>query len=149
MELKRQLLSACIEAIEEQIAHEKQTIERAKEAANSETKSSAGDKYETGRAMMQMEQEKYTLKLAESLKLRDQIGRINCDKIHEEVQSGALVDTSMGMLFMAINIDEVEIDDEEYLPISISSPLGRALQGKKAGDTVLFRTQKIQITAVS
>lgn len=148
MNIKQQLLQACIADIEKQIQHEKQAIERAKEAANAETKSSAGDKYETGRAMMQMEQEKFTLKLAESLKLRDRIGRINTSIHHNEVQTGALVTTSLEIFFIAINIDEIEIDGQEYLPISIGSPLGRALQGKRAGDTVAFRNQKIAITSV-
>lgn len=148
MERKKILLQACIDAVEEQIAHEKQAIERAKEAAASETKSSAGDKYETGRAMMQMEQEKYTLKLAESLKLRDQVGRIDIKSAHNEVQSGAIVETSLDTFFIAINIDEIEIEDNEYVPISISSPLGRALQGAKSGESRDFRGKEIKIYKV-
>lgn len=148
MSIKEELLQACIKEIEIQIKHEKQAIERAKEAANAETKSSAGDKYETGRAMMQMEQEKYTLKLAESLKLRDQIGRIDTSKTHTEVQTGALVETDMDTFFIAINIDEIEIDNIEYVPISISSPLGRSLQGAKSGEERDFRGQKISIISI-
>ena len=41
----------------------------AQESANAEEKSSAGDKYETGRAMMQIERDKAAQQLNESMKL--------------------------------------------------------------------------------
>ena len=56
---KDELYKKCVQIIENQILLAQQGIENAQQAANEETKSSAGDKYETTRAMMQIEIENF------------------------------------------------------------------------------------------
>ena len=51
----------------------------AQEAANEEGKSSVGDKYETGRAMMQIERDKAAQQLDEALKLKNIIDQISIE----------------------------------------------------------------------
>ena len=53
--MKLEAHKACLKLIEGRIKSAQETIERAKEASLNETKSSAGDKFETGKAMMQTE----------------------------------------------------------------------------------------------
>ncbi|MBK7855608.1 MAG: hypothetical protein IPJ79_12525 [Bacteroidetes bacterium] len=56
----------CVSIIDERIAGLKNSIATLLDDAESEMKSSAGDKHETSRAMMQLEQEKLTYQLAEA-----------------------------------------------------------------------------------
>ena len=58
MTLKETLLSKCHEFIDERHQRIQRTIDEIKVSLQSETKSSAGDKHETGRAMLQLEREK-------------------------------------------------------------------------------------------
>ena len=64
--IKQELYKLCQTYIQQRILTAKQAIEAAQQAANNETKSSSGDKYETGRAMMQLEIEKDSAQLSES-----------------------------------------------------------------------------------
>jgi hypothetical protein len=68
MDIKIKLYQYCVEFIDKRIAGAREAIQIAQDSANEETKSSAGDKYETGRAMAQLEIEKNTTQLEEALK---------------------------------------------------------------------------------
>lgn len=144
-QLKEQLMANIIDEIDERINAETLMIESARETANSDTKSSAGDKYETTRAMMHLEQEKYSQQLAESMELKKRAGSIPLDTVSEKVESGSVLSTSMGNFFIAVSAEEIEIEDEEYVPISLASPIGEALKSGKKGEAILFRNQTIKI----
>lgn len=144
-EIKQFLISKIIEEIDERISAETQMIESARETANSDTKSSAGDKYETTRAMMHLEQEKYSQQLAESLELKKKTQLIPIDSTFDKVQSGTVVCTSIGNFFIAISAEEIELEDEEYTPISLASPIGEALNGKTSGVSFIFRQREVKI----
>ena len=64
-EIKRQLYSQCVDFVEERLSNIQNQIRAIQESLTSETKSSAGDKHETGRAMLQLEREKAGQQLAE------------------------------------------------------------------------------------
>lgn len=64
--LKQQLISDCTKKLQQQIVSLKQLLDEVTEAVNNETKSSVGDKHETSRAMMQLEQEKLGKQLLEA-----------------------------------------------------------------------------------
>ena len=63
--IKAQLQEKCNQYIAQKSALITRAMSDAKEAANNETKSTAGDKHETARAAMQFEQEKLSGQLIE------------------------------------------------------------------------------------
>ena len=65
MNLKEELYKACKEHIEKREETITKTIRSHQNSLQSETKSSAGDKHETGRAMLQLEMEKAGQQLSE------------------------------------------------------------------------------------
>ena len=78
--LKIDLLRKLEEVIQSKIEELKLSIASAKESRDNDTKSSAGDKYETGREMMQMEINKASAQLA-----KHQLSLHELDKIGNEV----------------------------------------------------------------
>jgi len=96
MSVKIKLYERCLAFVEQRIASSQKAIEHAQQAANEETKSSAGDKYETGRAMMQLEIEKQSVQLGEAMKLKQTLTQINPEKTTDSIQSGSLVYTDQG-----------------------------------------------------
>ena len=56
--IKEQLFTQCLAFIDNRLITIKNTMQEIQESLLSETKSSAGDKHETGRAMLQLEREK-------------------------------------------------------------------------------------------
>ena len=77
--IKHELYNLCQAYLQQRLLTAKQAIEAAQQAANNQTKSSSGDKYETGRAMMQLEIKKDSAQLSESLKLKHALDQISSD----------------------------------------------------------------------
>jgi transcription elongation GreA/GreB family factor len=145
MTIKQKLYNLCREYIDRRITSTRLAIHNAQQAANEETRSSSGDKYETGRAMAQLEIEKNTQQLAEALKLKTTLEQIPIDFTHQAAQPGSLVITDRGSFFIAIGLGKVELDGESYFVIATFSPLGLALAGSRAGERVSFRDQTYHI----
>ncbi len=127
--IKQELYKLCQTYIQQRILTAKQAIEAAQQAANNETKSSSGDKYETGRAMMQLEIEKDSAQLSESLKLKHMLDQINIDKRSTCVQAGSLVVTNQGVFFIAISVGKLSLHGKTYFAVSPASPMGVKLMG--------------------
>ena len=138
-DIKRELYSVCHQLIDERIETCRRAIADAQHSANQETKSSSGDKYETGRAMAQLEIEKSSQQLSEALKLKSMLDQIPVDHSFHAAQPGSLVVTDRGTFFIAVGVGKVQLHDGHYFIIAPFSPLGLALAGSKVGDLVTFR----------
>jgi transcription elongation GreA/GreB family factor len=144
--IKEALFQACKTHIENRMQTVQDRLASIEESRNEETKSSAGDKYETGRAMMQMEEDKAQKQLSEILLIQKALSEINCEQSSEYVRPGSLVITDRGRFYMAVGVGKVKYDNEPYFCISPNSPIGGLLVGKKEGDRITFNglTRKIE-----
>lgn len=134
--LKRKHLvhRALITRIQEEVRMLSDTLNSIQLSANNETKSSAGDKYETGRAMAQLEIEKIAGLLHGKERSLMFVAGLSLDYM-ADVRPGSLVETSMGWFYIGVNGGEVSADDETVRCISPASPLAIAMRGKKTGET--------------
>jgi transcription elongation GreA/GreB family factor len=148
-EIKSQLHAKCLAHIDQRIDAARKAIEEAQASANEETKSSAGDKYETGRAMMQIEIEKNSTQLAESLKLKRSLLEINTEQTASTVQRGSLVITDQYNYYIAIGAGQFEIGGKLYLTVSPVSPVGAKLIGLSVGQSFQMNGKSISIERVS
>ena len=109
----------------------------AQQAANEEDKSSVGDKYETGRAMMQIERDKAAQQLDEALKLKNIIDQISVETGSGKIMLGSLVITNSKKIFISIGIGKLFLDDEEFLVVAPGSPLGPVAPAGPCGPRTL------------
>ena len=142
--MKEEVCQSVLEILEQKIKTVKKSVSSIQEARNNETKSTAGDKYETGRAMMQAELEKQTLILRQYQNQRVDILKVKNTKSSEEVDFGSLVITNQGNYLIAIGIGKI---DKTFV-ISLASPLGSAFRGLKSGDKVVFQNKEYRIINV-
>ncbi|HVS91201.1 MAG TPA: hypothetical protein VHE59_04155 [Mucilaginibacter sp.] len=133
-ELKEKLYKACIDSVVKRINEAKQAINDANEAATEESKSSAGDKYETGREMMQQETARNLLQLNEANKLMVSLNQLNHNTVSSTADAGSLVLTDNGKFYIAVSAGSISIDNETYFAVSPVSPIGQKLMGRKPGD---------------
>jgi transcription elongation GreA/GreB family factor len=147
-ELKQQLYTLCNEYIANREAAIKNTIAEAREAANNETKSSAGDKYETGRETMQQEIDLNLTRLNELKKLKQTLDRILPTQKNATAQPGAIVCTSNGNYYISISAGQLKVNGATYYAISAASPIGTQLAGLKGGDTFILNGKKIIVESV-
>ena len=146
--LKQLLFDKCSDYVETRFSTIQSSIEEIQESLTSETKSSAGDKHETGRAMLQLEREKAGQQLAEIENVKNALAQINIEKTSETVILGSLVYTSQFNYFIAISAGLITVDSEIFYAISSQTPIGQLLFGKRAGDSFVFREQMIVIEEI-
>jgi len=146
--IKITLFERCNQIINERIKMAEDGLKQAQEAANDETKSSAGDKYETGRAMMHLEREKLSMQLSEAIKMKKVLILINPSRIDSAVALGSIVITSTAKYFLAISAGILKVGEGTYFAISPVSPIGQQLLNKKAGDKFTFSNKKQTIESV-
>ena len=132
-QMKSELLEIIHQKISEKIQKLKQLIAETR-ASNNDTKSSMGDKYETSREMLQQEINNLQIQLNEHLKSQQILKNINPNP-HKIVTLGSLVETEKGMFFIAISLGELSFNQEKIFVISAESPLAKAMNGKKTGES--------------
>ena len=133
-DLKKELYGLCISYVKTRIATAKQAIDDARQSANEETKSSAGDKYETGREMMQQETDRNQAQLNEANKLLVALNNIDNNAVSGATAPGSLVLTDNGKFYIAVSAGTLVLDGESYFAISPASPIGLKLKEHKVGD---------------
>src|SRR6201985_1052722 len=101
--IKEQLYSLCIAYVQNRMNEAEDAFRAAEQASNDDTKSSAGDKYETGRAMMQQEKDRNTIQLNEANKLMVAMNLIGTKGTSPVAETGSVVITNNGNFYIAIS----------------------------------------------
>ena len=142
--------AACIAHVHTRLDAARAGMATAQESSNSETKSSAGDKYETGRAMAQQERDRHAQQLHEAQQLLAALQKLNPDLPADAVRPGALAATSLGLFYVSISAGRLATaDGQEFMAVSASAPVMQALAGRQAGEEVLFNGKRVRVEAVS
>jgi len=137
--LKTQLYDYCSNYVQERIDSYQKAMKDAQDSANSEEKSSAGDKYETGRAMMQIERDKNAKQLEETIKLKKALSVFSpLQNNTDTISLGSLVYTDKGIFYIAISAGKITLAGETFFAIAPTSPLGLIFIQQKTGTTVVF-----------
>lgn len=141
---KENLASLLQNKITEKIQNFEKLISETR-ASNNDTKSSMGDKYETGREMLQQEINNLQTQLNEVLKQQDFLKTIPV-KISEKAEKGAIVKTEKGFFYISISLGEIIFENQKIICISPESPLAKAMHGKSETETFFLNNipQKIE-----
>ncbi len=145
---KLKVFEYCEQLISERINNLNEQVALNKSSAAQETKSSMGDKYETGRAMAQLEEDKLLRQLVEASKLKQVLAQIKPDKMNTTGALGALVRTANIDFFIAVSLGKAVIDTREVYLISPVSPIGQMLQNKTSGDRFKFMKEELEIIGI-
>ena len=137
--LKERLYQHCHQLLTERVTDAQNSMLAAQKDSNSETKSSAGNKYETGRAMAQLDKERHARRRSETLNTLYVLEAIGIAEPEEEVTLGSLVQTTQGFYFITVGLGHIELDGTSYNIVSAESPIGEELLGLELDDEFVFR----------
>ncbi|MDY8135184.1 3-oxoacyl-ACP synthase [Aquimarina sp. 2201CG5-10] len=146
--IKEELYRHCQQFVQDRLDRIQQRIANIQESLTSETKSTAGDKHETGRAMLQLEREKSGQQLAEAQKLQKTLLKIDITSSNT-IHLGSIILTSQANYFLSISVGKLVVEQTDYYAIAAGSPIGKLLLGKKEGDHFSFNGNKILIKKVA
>ncbi len=144
---KKEIFEALEREIEQKNSVLAQTFSDLNSAVTDDSKSTAGDKHETGRAMVHLEQEKLSQQLNILNEYQETLAKINPEDKHDKIQFGSLVKTNRGCFFFSVGIGKITIDNETIFCLTITTPIGNALVGKKVGEPSQFNGE-IEIISI-
>lgn len=150
MDLKEEkavLLEACKKLVEGRVQEAQNELASYNAQSSEETKSSAGDKYETARAMIHLEKEKMSIQLNESMKLKQVLEMIK--PAPDASGMGRLVITDQGRFFVSVSLGLVKCQEQSYFVLSPVAPLGKLLAQAKVGADVTFNGKKYAILEIA
>ena len=145
---KKKVYAACVALLDERISSFQELLRDLTDGAENDSKSSAGDKHETSRAMMQLEHEKISRQLDETIRQRNELEKILPGQAQEVISKGSLIKTNQGYLFLSVAIGKIIEDETSVIVLSPQSPLGINLAGRKRGDTVEMNRVQYKILEV-
>lgn len=148
MTFKKELLKKCHQLVDDRMALARKLIKEAQLAANQDSKSSMGDKYETTREMMALEMKKVGEQIQEAVKLKQVLSQLMPAHATEAIELGSLVSTSIGEFYLSVSLGKIKLNEREIFILSAVSPLGKELLFKKKGDKFSFNTRTIEIHSV-
>jgi len=147
--LKVSLLAACRRYVDERTTNAQQALASASDAAADDTKSSAGDKFETTREMMQQEIARHQQLLTDAERMGQLLASLDARPHSGPAKLGSLVETNHGTFFLAISVGRLEVGGNTYWVVSTASPIGSRLVGVQAGSRFSFNHTEYTIKQVT
>lgn len=146
---KEHLYQLCLSFIEQRIQTAETALTQAREASNDDTKSSAGDKYETSREMMQQDIDRNKRLLIDAEENRKVLEAIGQAIPTDSIRGGSLVHTNQGIFYISISAGQLQSEGKTVFAISAVSPIGKLMLGKKSKDSFDFNGKKYTIQEVA
>ncbi|MEP5613748.1 MAG: hypothetical protein ABJP45_15960 [Cyclobacteriaceae bacterium] len=148
LQLKEALVAACIQIIEKKLVTIDQELALVQKSANEETKSSAGDKYETGRAMLMLEKEKFLGQKDQLFNQLKPLKSIDVKKQSNKVEFGAIVFTTGSNYFIATGLGKITVNSTDFLVVSAMAPIAQSMLGKQEGEDFTFNGNSFNVTKI-
>lgn len=145
---KNRLKRWALDHIGQRINTAKGAMDQAQESANNEGKSSAGDKYETGRAMGHLQQEMHARQFGEYLKELALLHSVNTNQLYSEGGAGVFLQGDGLAFFIAAGLGKHLFEGQTIFFLSPQAPLAKLLQNKKPGDHITFNNINTTIQLV-
>ena len=147
--MKHQLYQLCLAFIDKRIDNATEALLQAQEASNDDTKSSAGDKFETGREMAQQDINRNKQLLADAQQQKAMLLSLADVNETTKVRSGSLVITNNGSFYISISAGQLQLEGKTYFAVSAASPIGKLLIGKTIGEKFDFNGKAYLIEHIS
>ncbi len=148
MNIKEILYKKCIDYVEKRVRTIQNSVYEIQNSLLSETKSSAGDKHETGRAMLQLEREKAGKHLAVTQKLEETLSKMDISITSKNICLGSVVYSNHTNYFISISAGKLTIDNTDFFAISPLTPIAQLLLSKQVDDEISFREKKFTIKEI-
>ncbi|MGB5981712.1 MAG: transcription elongation factor [Nonlabens sp.] len=149
LEFKIAVNSECLRILGERLDSIDENLKNLMQAKESETKSSAGDKYETGMAMIQNQEELYKRQRLQTQEILNKLLKIDPDKICSIVEDGALVALPSGIYYLSAGMGKITVVGKDIFALSLASPMGMALKNRRTGEQFTFNEKKHTILKIS
>jgi hypothetical protein len=148
MTFKEKIYESYLRILEDKIQLFQNTLNELRESSSSETKSTAGDKYETALAMLHIEQENVNQQLKEVFRQKLLFRKIDPHISTSKIINGSLIKTNKGHFFLSIALGKIIVDGNTVIALSPNSPLGQKLIGLEVNDSAEMNGMRYIIESI-
>ena len=145
---KIQIINICQEHLTKKMAIINQALQQTQASSNDDTKSSAGDKHETSRAMAHIENERLAKQLSVLIQQNESLNIINPEIKNKKIALGSFVKTKTINLFISTGLGKIIDSKIEFYAISSNSPVAINLLGKTIGEEFKMGNNTLTITEI-
>ncbi len=145
---KKLIHAKCLEIIELKLNELQKEISELNNSVQNETKSSAGDKHETSRAMIQQEIDFANQRLKELQIAKSDLNKLNPLLVNKSINTGSLIETNIGNIYFALALGKIKYQNLDFNVLSIQSPIGALLKEKNKGDKIILNGKEIIIHSI-
>jgi hypothetical protein len=144
---KEELKGSCVQALQQKIDVLQSSIREAQNSSNNETKSTAGDKHETSRAMAQLEVERLSTQLSNQTKLMTLLSSLPTDPM-DKAQRGSLVITDKGVFYLGVALGAIKLKNQAIMTLGMGAPISQLMLNSQAGESFSFNGNKYHIKEI-
>jgi hypothetical protein len=148
LKTKQEFIALCESILLQRIETSTLAMKHAQESANSDDKSSAGDKYETGRAVGQRESEMHGINLKQHREDLAFLRTIDPTIIHRHCGLGAAVQCRDFLFFISLGLGAASHPLGKVFMLSPKAPLAISLKGKQTGESFLMNGKTVEILGI-
>jgi len=146
---KSEIYAACIAQQQTKIEELQNAIDKVQESIVGEDNSTAGNKFETARAMGQEEMDRLNQTMNVAVRDMNILNQIDAEKPCDSVQLGAHIVTDKKEMYMAVGMGRLVIGGKNVFVVSPTSPIGQQLMGLEKGGELNFGGKKEKIVSVA
>ncbi len=148
MSLRKRIHAHCLVLLNQKIQGLEKILSDLHDSATSDTKSSAGDKHETARAMVQIEQETIRKQLKDVQEQKAQLEKLEAHLNISKISAGSLIKTSRGYLYLSIALGKILVEKKIIIVISPQSPIGIKLVGLNVNNSTEINGVEYRIEGI-
>lgn len=145
---KEELLEELHKAIHRRINEASKILDEVQESVDSESQSTAGDKHDTSRELMQQERNKAAQNLQNQIAMDGLLIQLKNTASSNVITFGSLVLTSIGWIFIGLPLGKITFEKCDVLCVSGNSPMAKLLVNGKAGGCIEINNNSIEIIAM-
>ncbi|MDB4088030.1 GreA/GreB family elongation factor [Flavobacteriales bacterium] len=147
---KQDYINACEILLKEKINGINGIMNETQSSANTDTKSSAGDKHETSRAMAHLENERLGGQLNVLKNQLETIYSINPKSSNSKISLGSIIECQDFIFFISTGLGKIKhLDRSLFFAIANDSPIAINLKNKKVGDEISIGNKSQTILNIS
>ncbi len=144
---KKELFYKCLDAINKRIQNYQNEMDLIKESMDANDIHTDYDEDNKGKLLADFE--KNANFLSDAQKMKETLRTINVEHYTEEIGFGSLVETNKNYYFISVSVGEIIMEGGSMIyAISIQAPIYKEFKGKKAGDSIVFKNESIDILNV-
>ena len=146
---KSDFLNAMHESIRQRISEVSLILDGIQESIHAETQSTAGDKHDTSRELMQQERNKVAQNLQNQISMDSLVLKLKTIAVSREVRFGSLVLTDIGWFFIGLPLGKIQFEDKNVLCVSANAPAAKLLESERVGASIKMNGKDIQILSIT